>query len=495
MQSRRLQMLSQVLRFASKKYFYLGVLILINVVARLNRLSDPITGYYEHRATQTAFGIRSLAETTLNPLAAEMPALGPPWKLPFEFPLYQLAAALLVRAQLFSVDQAGRIISVLSFILLAYLVFAIASAAHGQLIGLLGAVIVLFSSYGLFIGSEVLIDGLAVALSLWAYLIVYKWGRIRPELSSVALVCIAVILSALVKLNTTAIWVLGCAILITFNQTIKAKSKVVLTGLLGISLIPSLIWTSFADHIKNENRYTQWLVSSELNDWYFGSIRDRFEFASISNSLSHFTQATVGGTLCLVVLIFFALLDAKKRVFTFSLLTVLVSGPLIFVRLYNIHSYYWIAVLPAAVLLVCAGLSTISQILAKHFELRSVQVAAVFLTSCLIFSTYLSKSGSEYINLFLYRRPIPVSSYVITENTEPNDLIIVLGDDWNPATLYFSGRRGLTLRPGAPKLLASELRATYKYVYSWENDPAWGDYFPAGFKFVEVGEHLYRIVE
>ena len=227
-------MLSQVLRFASKKYFYLGVLILINVVARLNRLSDPITGYYEHRATQTAFGIRSLAETTLNPLAAEMPALGPPWKLPFEFPLYQLAAALLVRAQLFSVDQAGRIISVLSFILLAYLVFAIASAAHGQLIGLLGAVIVLFSYYGLFIGSEVLIDGLAVALSLWAYLIVYKWGRIRPDLSSVALVCIAVILSALVKLNTTAIWVLWCAILIAFNQTIKAKNKVVLTGLLGI---------------------------------------------------------------------------------------------------------------------------------------------------------------------------------------------------------------------------------------------------------------------
>ena len=321
MQMRRLQMLSQVLRFARKKYFYLGVLILINFVARLNRLSDPITGYYEHRATQTAFGIKSLAETTLNPFAAEMPALGPPWKLPFEFPLYQLAAALLVRAQLFGVDQAGRIISVLSFMALAYLVFTIASAAHGQFIGLLGAVIVLFSSYGLFVGSEVLIDGLAVALSLWAYLIVHKWERIRPDLSSVALVCIAVILSALVKLNTTAIWVLGCVVLIVFNQMIKAKYKVVLTGLLGISLIPSLIWTSFADHIKSQNRYTQWLVSSELNDWYFGTIKDRFEFTSISNSLSKFTEATVGGTTCLVVLIFFAFLDAKKRVFTLSLLS------------------------------------------------------------------------------------------------------------------------------------------------------------------------------
>ena len=488
-------MLSQVLRFASKKYFYLGVLILINVVARLNRLSDPITGYYEHRASQTAFGIRSLAETTLNPLAAEMPALGPPWKLPFEFPLYQLAAALLVRAQLFGVDQAGRIVSMLSFMALAYFIFTIASDAYGKFIGSLGAVIVLFSSFGLFVGSEVLIDGFAVAFSLWAYSIVHKWGRIRPDLSSVALVCIAVMLSALVKLNTTAIWVLGCAVLIVSNQTIKAKNKVVLTGLLGISLIPSLIWTSFADHIKSENRYTQWLVSSELNDWYFGTIKDRFEFGSIANSLSQFTQATVGGTLCLVVLIFFALLDPKKRVFTLSLLTVLVSGPLIFVRLYNIHSYYWIAVLPAAVLLVCAGLSTIGQILANHFELPSVQVAIVFLTSCFIFSTYLSKSGSEYMNLFVYRRPIPVSSYVINENTEPDDLIIVIGDDWSPATLYFSGRRGLTLRPGAPKLQVSELRATYKYVYSWENNPAWGDYFPAGFKFVEVGEHLYQIME
>ncbi len=484
-----------MLKLVRRKFFCLVVLFVINFIVRINRLSDPITGYYEHRTTQTAFGIKSLAETTLNPFAAEMPALGSPWKLPFEFPLYQLAAALLVRAQLFGVDQAGRIVSVLSFLALAYFVFKISSDAHGQFIGLLGAVIVLFSAYGLFVGSEVLIDGLAVALSLWAYWIVHRWGQIRPKLSTVVLVCIAVTLSALVKLNTTAIWVLGCVVLIAFNQIIKAKNKVFLTGLLGISFIPSLIWTSFADHIKSENRYTQWLVSSELNDWHFGTIKDRFEFTSISNSLSQFTQATVGGTMCLVVLIFFAFLDPKKRAFTVSLIIVLVSGPLIFVRLYNIHSYYWIAVLPAAVLLVCAGLSTIGQIMARYFELRSVQVAAAFLTSCLILSTYLSKPGSEYMNLFVYRRPIPVSSYVITENTTPTDLIIVIGDDWSPATLYFSGRRGLTLRPGAPKPQASELGTTYKYVYSWENDPAWGDYFPSGFSFVEEAENLYRILE
>ena len=489
------QMSAKVREFSQNAYLWLGVLFVLSFAVRLDRLTDPLTGYFEHRTTQTAFGIKSLAETTLNPFVAEMPALGSPWKVPFEFPLYQFVAALLVRTQLFKIDQAGRIVSILSLTALAYFVFKIAGSAHGKFIGLLGVAIVLFSSYGLLVGSEVLIDGFAVALSVCAYWLVSRWKLVAPDLLSVVLVCAAVALSALVKLNTAAIWVLGSVVLLAFNHTIERMSRVVLTGLLGVSLIPSLIWTSFADHVKSENRYTQWLVSSELNEWHFGTAADRFDFASIANSLSRFTQATVGGTVCFILLVFFALIDKTKRVSSVSSLIVVVSGPLLFIRLYNVHSYYWMAVLPAAVLLVCAGFSTIGKFLTRYFAWQSFRFGALFLTCCLIFSTYLSNSGSEYMNIFIYRRPLPVAAAVISENTELDDLIIVIGDDWSPATLYFSGRRGLTLRPGAPKPEPSELGTTYSHVYSWESNPAWEDYFPADVKLVEVGDHLFRFGE
>ena len=489
------QMFAKSSDFLKKSYLWLGVLFVLNFVVRLNRLTDPLTAYFEHRTTQTAFGVKSLAEDTLNPFFAEMPALGPPWKVPFEFPLYQLAAALLVRIRLFEVDEAARVISVLSFTALAYLVFKISENAHGKFIGLLGASIILFSSYGLLVGTEVLIDGFAVALSLFAFWTVNGWKLVKPDLLSLILVCSAVVLSALVKLNTAVIWVLGSVVLLFFNLTLKKITKLRLIGLIGVSLIPSLIWTSYADQVKGKNLFTQWLVSSELNEWYFGTIQDRFEFASFSSSLSEFTQTTVGGTICFIVLTFFALIDKANRALSLSLLAVFIAGPLLFIRLYNVHSYYWTAVLPAAVLLVCAGISTIGKILARHFQWPSFRVGATFLTCCLIFSTYASGSGSKYMDIFLYRKPIPVAASVITENTDFDDLVIVIGDDWSPATLYYADRRGLTLRLGAPKPDPSDLGTTYKYVYSWEANPEWAEYFPAYVRLIEVGDHLYRFGE
>jgi hypothetical protein len=347
----------------------------------------------------------------------------------------------------------------------------------------------------LLVGSEVLIDGFAVALALWAYWKVGNWRLAKPNAIGVLAVCCAVAMSALVKLNTTAIWVLGSFVLLTFNNTIKVKNRILISALLCISFIPSFLWTSFADRVKGENKYAQWLQSSELNQWYFGTIRDRLDFTSISNALSQFTQTTVGGTVCFVILVFFALIDKEKRAHSISLLMVLVSGPLVFIKLYSIHSYYWMAVFPAAILLICLGISTIGQMLGRQFGQRNFQISLLFLTACLIFSTYVSKPGAEYMNIFMYRLPVPASSRVIVENTKESDLIIVIGDDWSPATLYFSGRRGLTLRPGAPKPEPSELGDLYKYVYSWEDSPPWDQYFPPGMKLVEVGEHLYRIGE
>jgi len=492
----KLERLHEIVRnLGHNTYFWLGTLFVANFGVRANRLSDPLTGYYEFRSTQTAFGIKSLTENTLNPFSAEMPSLGPPWKVPFEFPLYQFVAALLARTQIFGIDQAGRIISSLSLILIAYIVFKIATRENGYLIGLIASAIILFSSYGLLVGSEVLIDGFAVALAIWAYWKVGNWRLAKPDAIGVLIVCCAVAVSALVKLNTTAIWVLGSFVLLTFNNTIKAKNRILISALLCISFIPSFLWTSFADRVKGENKYAQWLQSSELNLWYFGTIRDRLDFTSISNALSQFTQTTVGGTVCFVILVFFALIDKEKRAHTISLLMVLVSGPFIFIKLYSVHSYYWMAVFPAAILLICLGISTIGQMLGRQFGQRNFQISLLFLTACLIFSTYVSKPGAEYMNIFLYRLPVPASSRVIVENTKESDLIIVIGDDWSPATLYFSGRRGLTLRSGAPKPEPSELGDLYKYVYSWEDSPPWDQYFPLGIKLVEVGEHLYRIGE
>ena len=58
-------------------------------------------------------------------LAYETPILGPPWSIPFEFPLYQWLVALTAKSGLFAVDQAGSFVSELFFFLSLYPLFKI----------------------------------------------------------------------------------------------------------------------------------------------------------------------------------------------------------------------------------------------------------------------------------------------------------------------------------------------------------------------------------
>ena len=50
-------------------------------------------------------------------LAYETPVLGPPWSIPFEFPLYQWLVAAVAGTHLLPLDQAGRLVSVVFFLL------------------------------------------------------------------------------------------------------------------------------------------------------------------------------------------------------------------------------------------------------------------------------------------------------------------------------------------------------------------------------------------
>lgn len=470
------------------------VLVLVaNFLARLNRLGDPLVGFYEFRTTQTAFGIKSLSETTINPFLAEMPTLGPPWKVPFEFPLFQLLSAILVRFGLFEVDQAGRFVASVSFLVIGFLVYKIGCNLHDKTVGLIGCIFTIFSAFGLLVGSEVLIDGFALIGALWAYSKVVSLRVDNIDARSITLICVATSVSGLVKINTTVLWVIGTLVFLAVGFQLDLPRRLSVACALVISLIPGFFWTSYADSVKSQGKYTSWLVSDRLNEWHFGTLRDRFDFKLISGSLLQFTQATVGGTLVFVMLVFLAFFNKEKRGVVLSLLAVFISGPLIFIRLYTVHTYYWTAVLPAAILLACLGFASLIDLLSNNFDRQNMKLASVFLTSAILFSTYLSPAGERLMDLFLYRRPVPDAATVISDNTEPTDLLIVIGADWSPSTHYYSNRRGLALRQVSPRPEASELGTTYKYVYSWDSEPAWEDYFPKGTKLTEVGERLYRI--
>ncbi len=478
--------------FRSKKLFLL-VLLVSNFCLRLNRIGDPLTGFYEHRTTQTAFGIKSLTQNGMNPFTAEMPVFGPPWKVPFEFPMFQWFAAVLVRTQLFTVDQAGRIVASISILSVGLIVFKILSELHGEFVACCGTAILIFSSFGLLVGTEILIDGFALSLSLLAYWLIHARRNLTLDPKVVFLVMLALSISALVKINTAILWILGIGVLVLLNRSLGLRQRVFHCLMFVATLIPSLFWTRYADDLKQESPYTQWLVSGKLHLWNFGTVSDRFDLKSLSISVTQFTNTAVGGLFCFLALVILAITNKQTRKSAISLVLVFLSGPLIFITLYEVHSYYWMSVLPAAVLLASMGLAFIGELLQSYLPALKIKFVYLLASAVILGISYFSTAGAGLMNIFIHHQPMPSSKFSIEASTKIEDWIIVIGDDWSPATLYYSNRRGLTLRPGSPKPRDSDLGTLYKYVYSHDKAPNWDEYFPKGLVLTEVNDHLYKI--
>jgi hypothetical protein len=78
-----------------------------------------IIDLHSFRQTQTAIAVTSLLKG--GPwLAYETPVLGPPWSIPMDFPLYQWLVALTAKTGILPVEQSGRLISILMFLVTFY---------------------------------------------------------------------------------------------------------------------------------------------------------------------------------------------------------------------------------------------------------------------------------------------------------------------------------------------------------------------------------------
>src|SRR5215510_13720449 len=91
------------------------VLLLIHSVFAVSAgWNHTINDEHGFRQSQTAITIDYLVKG--GPwIDYQTPVLGPPWSIPFEFPLYQWISALAVWLFHISVEQAGRMVSVMFF--------------------------------------------------------------------------------------------------------------------------------------------------------------------------------------------------------------------------------------------------------------------------------------------------------------------------------------------------------------------------------------------
>ena len=485
-------------RWSGRERLLVAIVCAFNFAIRIYRFDFPIVNGWQFRYTQTAWGIRSLMRDGFNPLTMETPVLGPPWRIPFEFPTFQLLAASIGRVGSLDPAYAGRLTASVVFAVGITAVYALARQLAGISVAWVAVLIYGFSAFGLNWGSQVLIDFTATTLGVAFLALVLREGRASSWSRTIAICCLGTI-ATLSKSTTGLAWVIvGGTVVSWWRPTWRARVRLWLPSVLAPTIV-TLAWTRLTDRVKDSNPHTEFLLSGRLNfgGHHFRRPADLIEMAPWRILVEHALQPSIGSVLLGVVLVLAAWTSTAGRRTALLLTGVLCSAPLIFNGLYLTHDYYFIAVYPAFVILCATGLVTIGAAIQRSSSSRGTPGLTVAAAMAVCIMSWTSPEGVENMNMLLTRQRAGVMEYPeISDNVGPDQHLIVIGQDWDPTLLYVVDRKGLMLRPNGSRPEEGELGTFYEFVYWAEPDPTaeqWAEYFPPELRYEPISANFYRI--
>ena len=408
---------------------------------------NSIFDFHGFRQAQTAITADSILHGGAF-LRYETPVFGPPWSLPFEFPLYQGVVAALTNAFPIPLDQSGRLVSILFYYLCFFPLASILSRVGFRGTQMIPS-LVLFavSPIYIFVSRIFMIESTALFFSLLyadqAVGLVLgspRW-RTRNILAATAFGLSA----GLVKVTTFAPFFIFGASLALWGlwrdyKGAKLRGKIAVeVTLLCISLpvIATWQWTKFADKLKVQNPFGVYLTSKALHAWNFGTVALRLhpriylQFLRAANNY-------VGSVWCaLIVLIVYVALCRRWNLVAAACVTLYIGTILVFFNLHLVHEYYSYSI--AVLLLIAIGV-LISAILKVPGQRAWLGVA--------LLTFQMAACGYRYFSHYypLQRKNAPgrfQAAALIDRITKPQDVILILGLDWSAELPYQSHRRAI----------------------------------------------------
>lgn len=424
--------------------------LLVHLSVALLGWADTASVETDFRQAQTAISTHFIQQEGDYSLAYPTPILGKPWSIPMEFPLYQWTVAKLVTWFDWPLVSTGRGVSLACFYLTLPAWFLLLGGAGlppprrwGVLIIVLGSPVYLHHS------RSFLIESTALMFASWHAFFVTETLRRRrwPWLLAAAVSGIA---AALAKITTWAAVLLPCACFgawLLFRPgptTGREKSRLVSWGLGAV--LPALAagwwWVRTADLIKGMNPAADFLDSDRMASFNFGTLALRGSADLWTTLYTRWTSVLLPGTALAFILIAGLGLGGRWRALTGLALAGFLGSQLLFPYLYYAHDYYFFAngfMLAAA--LGLAGCHVLDQARLPGW----IKVAA---WSCL-----LATGGDLYTRNFLPRqREVLTAPSGLTQAiqglTRPDEMLVVLGEDWSAMTPFAARRRALMVPAG-----------------------------------------------
>ena len=475
--------------------FFVSTLVLANFLFRIHLFNHPISDF---RETQTAFGVRSILRNGMSIFRADVPVFGPPWKLPFEFPVFQYCAAVVAQIFGFAEVKSSLITATIFFLASGVALFVLVRIISGSATARIALILYLFSAYGLHFGTYVSIEFVAVFFLLLAMISIIKFFE-AGQFRYLFFLFVSGSLGSLVKITTAVPWIMVGISLVILTSKKSFWVKIFCFLVSFASIFSGLLWSQYTDSIRDQNPHTRFLKTENLQGFIFGSIRQRIEPSFWRFQFFNVFESTVGNLTLGFIFVLVALVFSRSRSFALICGAIFLSGPLAFSNLYE-HEYYLNAVFPALVYIFALAVHTMWSH-AKVPQPSPSKLNLSWLTAFgLVFLSIISVSGVDLMRKVITTEIVseyPVL-YKLSEYTSSDDNVILIANDWSPSYLFMVDRRGLMLLPDGVRPDKSELGTTYKFVY-WvdiKSKPTvkdWENYFPTGINFETITDNLFSI--
>lgn len=398
----------------------------------------------EFRQAQTAISSYWIKEDRDFSLAYPTPILGKPWSVPMEFPLYQWTTVVVSDLTHWSLTKAGRAVSIGCFYLLLPAVFlllrrwSVAPARRWLILAML-----LTCPLYVFYSRAVLIETMALMFSVWFW-VAYERGVAGRSWVWLVVAMIAGSGAGLVKVTTFMLYLLptGWWAVTRLWQARLGDWQRELAWLAGAVVVPfgvTIWWLNFADATKELNVLGREFTSSGLHDFNLGTNATRFsaemwmtKLRIIREQLTWLTGLLVCAGLALTI-------GQTRWREILTCLASFASVLLLFPVLYAHHEYYYVA--NTLLLLLAMGLVLVA--LAESAVSRWLVYGIAALLLC--------GQGWRYVgHYYPSQRAISPGGDGLTRSlqalTNPRDVVVVLGQDWNSMTPYYAQRRAVMLR-------------------------------------------------
>lgn len=472
--------------FFAKIILWGAILYLLDLV--FSHLSNPIIDEFGFRQAQTAITSYYFVQEGYK-FAYETPVVGYPWSIPFEFPIYQSLVALSVSIFAIPLTEAGRLWSLIFFLLTVFYVVKILEVLNfSKRISYVAAALLTTTPLYLFYSSAFMIESAALFFSIvYLYFLILLGLSINNwSVKNILTLGVFLTLGLLQKLTTIFPLVLITPfiliVMLGWREIFTLFKKPIFYFALIVGMIfPILIcawWVNFTDLIKLQNIIGSELTSTSLRSWNFGTLKQRVSFVLWWEViyLRNILSSPLGLIGLLILIPGFIFSKTKSRAIILISLSIFLAPFLIFTNLHIVHNYYQYANLLFYIIAVITAIQSLIEYVPLRLRTATFNIVAILLIGSNLINFKLhyyqiktrqiNSSNSELLRLADY----------LKANTPKDRPIIIYGLDWSSELPFYSERRALALPWGKWDLEA--LHHTKKFL---------GDFSPSA--LVVCGEY------